>query len=166
MSRWKITSIPPNRLAIRMCRRLDSISLLLPPRIFAAVFSTFWNRWCTARRFQSESPCVFGCSSGEDCIEHYACCKHTVELARRGLGIPECCTGSVSRFLLVGSEFQDDRILIKGSLCIYSVNTARNAISHGRQVPQHALYKFLLSCARFGVRGHRCASQAFAFGDI
>ena len=65
--------------AERFTRHLHMLQQQAPPRITAAVISTGWNRWCTARRFQTRhSPlniCQLGCGGeAEDSVEHYARC--------------------------------------------------------------------------------------------
>ena len=61
----------------------------MPPRVSAAVLRTFWNGWCTKRRFQQRGPCLLGCTSfsAEDSIEHYECCPVTLDFAHRILGL-------------------------------------------------------------------------------
>ena len=39
------------------------------------MWSSVWNRWCTARRFQKNGPCLLGCLNRCDSIEHYMGCK-------------------------------------------------------------------------------------------
>jgi hypothetical protein len=51
--------------AERTLRNLHELSSLVTPRVWSAVFSTIWNRWTTARRFQqresSNNVCALGC---------------------------------------------------------------------------------------------------------
>ena len=46
----------------------------LKPCVVAAVLETWVNGWCTSRRFQYHgNVCPFS-STGEDSIDHFACC--------------------------------------------------------------------------------------------
>ena len=83
MKRWKIEGPPkesaPAFVACRVERHLKQLSNLVAPRVHAAVLSTIFNRWTTARRFQRRgcisNQCWLGCDAGcEDSIEHYAKC--------------------------------------------------------------------------------------------
>ena len=76
IKRWNFTD-PAVPLASRILDRMRFLQPLVPPRVQAAVFSTVWNRWTTARRFQTRGvPCLLGCDcrSSEDSIEHYLRC--------------------------------------------------------------------------------------------
>ena len=57
----------------------------VPPCVLSACVHTPFNGWATARRFQSEAPCVCCKSSGSDSIEHYWCCPVLLEAGRRHL---------------------------------------------------------------------------------
>eukprot|EP00972_Heterocapsa_arctica_P057560 8491529-Heterocapsa_arctica.AAC.1 len=48
---------------------------IVAPRVASSAWSLLWNRWVTARRFQSVAACVFGCSRGDDALEHYFGCS-------------------------------------------------------------------------------------------
>jgi hypothetical protein len=51
MSRWNLR-LHNHKLVPRMNHFLQKAAALLPPKIRSAVFCTWWNRTCTARRFQ------------------------------------------------------------------------------------------------------------------
>ena len=79
VERW---NLPPNRrtAAERVLRRQIARKGKVAPRVEAAVFSTIWNRWCTARRHQNRAEChnrcLLGCGGyAEDSIEHYCRCQ-------------------------------------------------------------------------------------------
>ena len=59
ISRWNLPGHPP-WVASRILQRVRALRTLVPPRVQAAVFSTQWNRWTTARRFQVHgAPCLY-----------------------------------------------------------------------------------------------------------
>ena len=74
LARWRLPLL--SRIsATRALARLSLLGRCAPPRIRAAVLSTMWNRWVTARRFQRSNTCCLGCSvDAHDSIEHYSCC--------------------------------------------------------------------------------------------
>lgn len=82
----------PRTQACRVIRRLEALRSLVPPRVTAAVFSTIWNSWATARRFQkrscSSNRCVLGCPGrAEDSLEHYGRCQVVLGFACRRLNL-------------------------------------------------------------------------------
>ena len=90
LSRWQL----PIFERIRVTRAMQVISRLaktVPPRVQSAILRTWYNGWCTSRRFQrlDGGTCMFGCSAGADSIEHYACCKHIVGYWRGPLRLPD-----------------------------------------------------------------------------
>eukprot|EP00959_Pyramimonas_sp_CCMP1952_P054540 1140117-Pyramimonas_sp.AAC.1 len=58
-----------------------------PPCVRAALLRTWFNGWCTGRRFQQQRACIFGCAL-DDSIEHYARCPVVRDFARRRLALP------------------------------------------------------------------------------
>ena len=46
-----------------------------PPPAACPTSCNGYNGWCTSRRFQSHSPCLFGCCYGEDSVDHYMRCS-------------------------------------------------------------------------------------------
>ena len=91
IERWRLPG-PEARTARQILRRLGRLGALVPPRIAAACFSTIWNRWVTARRFQRRglpcNRCVLGCPGhAEDSIEHYSRCAVVWAFAARVMQI-------------------------------------------------------------------------------
>ena len=86
LTRW---SLQGNRHRHRdaVNANLRRLGKIVAPRVAAAVWGLVWNRWCTARRFQAEAPCVLGCGQGTDSIEHYIGCAVGREVGRRMLRI-------------------------------------------------------------------------------
>ena len=90
---------PAGRVARRAENRLQSAFSLVSPRVAIVFFGTLWNRWCTARRFQEEGACIFGCpGEAQDSIEHYTRCPVQLHFARNVLHIPAEHTGIFNRF--------------------------------------------------------------------
>lgn len=74
LERWRLPLFPRIQAA-RAMTVLARLRRLVPPRVTAAVLRTWYNGWCTTRRFQSHSPCRFGCRLGEDSVDHYMRCS-------------------------------------------------------------------------------------------
>jgi exonuclease III len=90
LDRWQIAVLPNIRTS-RATRLLAAMPRHIPPRCIAAIMRTWYNGWCTQRRFQGgPGHCLFGnCEEAEDSIEHYSVCPALAQLANRFLGIQE-----------------------------------------------------------------------------
>ena len=135
LQRWKLPGFP-RRHARQALQNLAELRDLAPPRVSAAVLSTMWNRWVTARRFQRSAACVLGCSpTARDSIEHYACCPFVREAASAYLhlrlrGPPE----AVSDFLLVSTppgQRQPQSVITRMALLVYATYVVTNNARHG-----------------------------------
>ena len=90
MARWELP-IHGGRQVERALLILPRLAKLLPPRVQAAIMRTWYNGWCTQRRFQREDggTCMLGCLFGQDSIEHYSTCRHVFEYAKSKLRLPD-----------------------------------------------------------------------------
>ncbi|CAK0837112.1 unnamed protein product, partial [Prorocentrum cordatum] len=76
LDQWALPGTP-RIIAERFELTLQRLRRLVTPRVVAAVFSTGWNRWCTARRFKNtmgiHNFCQLGCGGqAQDSVEHYS----------------------------------------------------------------------------------------------
>ena len=122
-----------------------------------------WNRWCTARRFQEDGTCVFGCpGEAQDSIEHYAHCPSQVSFARTKLHIPAEHSGSLQAFMCLNKNVDDDlrAILV---INLYACYAARNAMKHHHD-PQACfnVAECMLQFAKQAVFGHAKSRDVFA----
>jgi len=122
---------PPALVAGRVHRTLQRLHTLVPPRIASAVIHTLWNGWCTARRFQDQSPahdrCWLGCARGaHDSIEHYCRCPVSLDVLRRKLRIDVLPQQALAYMLLSHPCVRDDEILALTALFTYAVYMATN----------------------------------------
>ena len=162
LERWQLG---PNRrlTAERFLYHLEALRALTPPRVSAAVFSTGWNRWCTARRHQRRhhavNRCLLGCGGmAEDSVEHYSRCAavrtfHDSTLRIREdwllpgwLGTQATAIDPVTRTLWA-----------VGAYAVYRTTNAarqRGHLSHGQAVAA------LKQAAKEGVLGHTKACLA------
>jgi hypothetical protein len=149
--RWKL---PGNRHhhAERAINNLQKLGKLVAPRVAAASWGLTWNRWCTARRFQSSAPCVLGCGKGEDSIEHYWCCPVVRETGRKMLRIDAEAELRKTNFLGVAKFASNDEQAC-WALLTYAVymatNASRKAGGHTGKVQE------LMQHVRQAVEGHK-----------
>ena len=68
-ARWTTT---PSALVAHLVSFFEGSKL--PCTVRFSVLTLAMNAWITARRFQTTSPCVFGCRCGNDEVEHYFAC--------------------------------------------------------------------------------------------
>lgn len=87
LERWALPLYPRLRAA-RAAAVTARLRKLAPPRVLAAVLRTWFNGWCTKRRFQCKGSCVFGCTFGEDSVDHYMRCSKLHQHARVRLRLP------------------------------------------------------------------------------
>jgi hypothetical protein len=118
LERWKLPLFPRIRAmrAVRVMKRLRS---LVPPRVLAAVLRTWFNGWCTRRRFQGRGECLYGCACGEDSIDHYMRCNRLSSYGQTRLRLPtESSTGgqSLSFMLLEATSSVADATLTRRAL--------------------------------------------------
>ena len=110
---------------------LRQLQSLVPPRVHCSVLSTVWNRWTTARRFQSRGPCLLGCGECEgDDIAHYCSCAVTQELCKRRLRLDPSVYATLHAWLLVHPYIRTKEDLTSLSLLQYGIYTVTNGRRH------------------------------------
>jgi len=160
LERWKLSG-PPRVVADRFLCRISKLGALVPPRVVAAVFSTAWNRWCTARRFQKRdracNNCCLGCGGGaEDSIEHYSRCKAVRDFHNSVLNIQ-------AEWLLPfwlgvhSSQGYDEELLACGAIGAFAVYMVTNKARHGGFLSTAEAKQALHQAAKEAVLGHRKA---------
>ena len=163
LQRWHLPLIP-RPTADRILARLQQLRRLVAPRVSAAVLSTIWNRWPTARRLQRVAPCVFRCShTAQDSIEHYACCPVVHAAALRDLRLAPCqWPHALPTFLLCarGEGHSSPSNLTRRALLLYACYRATNHLRHN---PQPALIADASQLLRHmiwaGVKGHEASER-------
>jgi hypothetical protein len=118
LERWRLPLFPRIR-AMRAVRVMARLRLLVPPRVLAAVLRTWYNGWCTKRRFQCKGDCLFGCTFGEDSIEHYMQCSRLYSYGQARLRLPRAANfgdRGLSFMLLEGTALIPDALLTRRAL--------------------------------------------------
>ena len=155
-----LLSDPPRYVADRFLGRRKRIQALVPPRVCAAAFSTGWNRWCAARRWQRRDQpcnvCLLGCGgNAEDSVEHYARCQVVLKFHRHMLRIRNFPL--LEAWLGTQSGNVSDAELALGAIGAYATYVSTNKARHmGRISPNKAL-RALQQAAREAVSGHERA---------
>ena len=163
LERWKLPGFP-RVVARKALLHLRQVRALAPPRVGAAVLSTMWNRWTTARRFQKSGKCVFGCSpTACDSIEHYACCTVVREVALRHLRLRlRAPPDAVADFVLADTiplQPHPQSVLTRLALLIYAVYSAFNAARHQPDTTPAVAAGMMHQAILQGAQGHRAAER-------
>ena len=146
--------------AARAAWLLRQLQGLVPARVQSTVFSTMWNRWTTARRYQSRGPCLLGCGCLEgDAIEHYCRCPVTRDICCRRLRLNPNVFATLQAFLLVHPQigWKEDLVML-GLLhyAIYSVTNARRQKHTERRL--ETAFAAVAQRIMEGAKGHGKAS--------
>ena len=126
---------PPAWVAGIICKHLQHLHRVAPPRVCAAALRTIFNGWCTERRHQRcggvGDICYLGCGKeGCDSIEHYCRCPLGLEILRQRLNIILPGQDALAFFVLAHSAQEVDDVLALGSLYIYAVYVTTNYYRH------------------------------------
>ena len=128
IARWDLEG-PIRHLVERASNTFAVIAHRCRPCVLASLFRIIWNGCPTSYRMRGLGkpvlPCLLGCQSGIDKLEHYAVCETvwTFYAAARpsGLGLP-ICLRSVKAFLTLEAKLSDDQ---KVALAIGAYATSR-----------------------------------------
>ena len=165
LEHWDLPLFPRVR-AQRAVAMLQRLSLISPPRVFAAVLRTLWSGWCSARRFGRRSRCIFCGMEDADSLEHVTACRVLANFGHDFLRLPYHALPGQRRlaflFLEPASQLADETLLL-GAIRVtaaYHVHCRfrRNALVHkGREWARRALEQR----AREAVLGHPRAMTIF-----
>ena len=174
IDRWHLPGHQPT-VADRIISNMRALRPLVPPRVQAAVFSTLWNRWATARRFQVRgTPCLLGCShpQGEDSIDHYMECPVALHAAAGKLRL-HLGAQTARRCLMladVPNHVTDERSLqswlTRCAILVYAVYRTTNTARHRGMMDYRVATQALKEAMYEGTRGHsramRCVDTVYA----
>ena len=135
LARWQLPVFPRIR-AMRAARIVPRLRRLVAPRVLAAVLRTWYNGWCTRRRFQGRGRCVFGCGLGADSVDHYMCCSRVHGVGQRQLRLPvpaDFMERGVLFMLLAASSQLSDETLVRRALLLTAAY--RLHCAHRREQP-------------------------------
>lgn len=148
------------------------LSKNVPARVCAAALRTSCNGWCTNRRFQNRSCCLFNCGACEDSIEHYVHCSIYLQFTRLHLGLSPNIPSCLGVFIgLSPRDGDDESAQVLGALGVYAAYETHLARRHaGRSATQarDALVVFARQGAHgnaklvnlLAIAGARCLSVA------
>jgi hypothetical protein len=117
LERWTLPLFPRLR-ATRAELVTGRLKKLVPPRVLAAVLRTWYNGWCSKRRFQGKGLCLFGCTLGEDAVDHYMRCSKIHHHGCRRLRLPmhPAVEERGLSCMLLDSELPDDQLVLRALL--------------------------------------------------
>ena len=152
---------------MRAMEVLQQLRSVAPPCVIAAILRTWWNAWCTSRRFQQHSfrnrGCVWGCATEDgDSLEHYAVCPRLQDFGARFLRLPREWELRQRRlhFFVLDSRFQEsDGMLLRAALRTAAAYKVHNAVRCGTALPPVAAAAALDQAARELVTGHARATN-------
>ena len=151
----------PGWQARRSSWLLRKLSSVAPPRVQAAVFSTIWNRWTTARRFQRTSHCLLcGCEGG-DSIEHYSRCRVVRNTCHRVLNCDPNIFAALHSFVLATPLITTRNSLAIAGLLVYATYTTVNALRHqgnNGAICERTAHDAISQAIREGARSHGFAT--------
>ena len=163
LSKWSLPLFPRLR-AMRAARLLPRLQRLAPPRVVSAVIRTWYNGWCTRRRFQQRGQCIFGCSLGADAVEHYICCSRLLRHGEQRLRLPPPTTFAdrgVSFLLLEPRSNLPTDVLIRRALLLAAAYRLHCRLRHGAPiVDDEVLQRALTQAVKESAVGHARATQA------
>ena len=148
---------------VRNCRvkNIKALQGLVAPKVAFACFSTFANRWCTARRFQGSGSCIF-CRTQDapDSLEHYCRCPIVWQFAAKVLNLSPPAEERSQRFFLVW-DYTDSDDLIRHAIVVYAAYTAFHSLRHlPPGSPPPPLFSYLRRTAHHAVAGHTRSGSA------
>ena len=163
LKRWALPGIPRHNATAGL-RHLRGLNGLVAPRVFSAVFSTVWNRWRTACRFQkrqsAHNRCVLGCGGrAEDSVEHYCRCRIVLDVAYRFLGLrfPDGC--SLAYWLQVALALDDKDLQTRTAVLVYAAYRAYNAARHAGDTSEDVSKQMIIQYVKEAVRGHSASMK-------
>ena len=149
LQRWQTPGLP-GRAARTAIRHLEELSRIAPPRVCAAVLSTMWNRWTTARRFQSQGRCVLGCSCSASVVRTVALRCLNLKLRSPPHAVADFVLAS-----LPPADADASSVLLRMGMLIYAVYTATNSARHERPGDCSEAADMLTQAISNAAAGHR-----------
>ena len=134
---------------VRACSRvMKLLKKHTAPRIRAAVIRTWFDGWCTARRFGSSAACRFGCRHGEDRVLHYLSCGRLWDFGRKHLQleVPNSAEARRTAALLWEAGASRERLAKLATMLAVGYR-AHNTLRHWRGPPLHPA-RLLVAAAR------------------
>ena len=123
----------------------------------ATAFSTIWNHWTTARRFQKRGKCLLGCGNQEgDCIEHCCRCQVVRQCCLRVLSMNPDIHATLHAFVLATPHIKLRSTLAMQGLLIYATCTTTSSTRSrvGRSISTTAAFDALGQAVREGAWCH------------
>jgi hypothetical protein len=96
--------------AARANHLVQAVHSQVPPCVLYCLINTWFNGWCTNRRFQGSGKCLLSAQcDGEDSLEHYAVCSFHWKVFSKRLR-RSCHPYSICRFFGLEADTSDDMV--------------------------------------------------------
>jgi hypothetical protein len=158
---WKLTGFP-RILAREALSRLRLIGLRTPPRVHAAVWSTLFGRWLTARRMGKWGACRLSCGVGSCDVTHYVACPCFRKFAADNLDLR--VSGAEARQVFTLTEHPaehkgDADTLVKVALAIFVAYRTFNSLRHASHLNEYETRRALSQALVEATRGDATLMQ-------
>jgi hypothetical protein len=159
LQRWRLPGMP-RKNADCVAKQLRQLRKLVPPRVSAAVLSTIFNIWTTARRMRhirnTESSCVLECSTtAADSIEHYVHCPVWRKWQRARL--QNRLEHSTLQHFMLATPMRKDRLSLQAA-GVYVLYRTVNHLRHNPPMPKGAfdmyVWHYMHQMLHEAIRGH------------
>ena len=140
----------PAGQAARASWLLRTLRTLVPPRVHSAVFSSLWNRWTTARRFQKRAVWLL----------HYCTCPVTRQICLRRLRLTPSVYACAHGFLLAHPGITTREDLTMLGLLHYGIYSITNYRRRNGANSNADAYEAISQSIIEGVKGHAGAMRA------
>ena len=173
LQRWPLSIFPRCR-ASRAALVIDTLAKLVPPRVMAAVLRTWFNGWCTDRRFQKRGArnrgCIWGCRVEDgDSLEHYSVCPVIREFGVSTLRLPSAADSPTRRaefFMLTPGVSKNPLVLQRAALRLTVAyrthNITRNRVDVTDRLAKEMLQQSLVEVSRADPRLARVVESVWA----
>jgi hypothetical protein len=164
LERWPVPLFPRLR-ASRAIAVVQRLRRLAPPRVLAALSRTWFNGWCTARRFQREGNCLFGCRHGEDAVQHYLTCGALHRFGQRHLRLPlpasPAACAQAALLLDPASSMEDGELCCRALLlaAAYRLHCLHRRAQRIGSGDEEEIRRALSQAVKEAARGHTRAMQ-------
>ena len=150
--------------AQRGIRVLEKLARMVPPRVIAAVYRTWWDGWCTTRRFSergAKCKCIWGCKGEDsDSLVHYTGCLKIAAWSQKELHARNA--GNIRNrrreFLLLSDpEDAEEDGLFAAAVRIFATYHVHNIQRHSHSLTPLRALNALTQAAKEAVLGHQDA---------
>ena len=161
---WNLPGFP-SIVAQGTLERLKIIGRRTPPRVHAAVFSTLFGRWLTAKRMGKWGHCRFNCGVGACDCAHYVSCPLFRKFIADNIDLRVAGAEAKQVFSLAQHPLDhvgDPCTLIKIALALFVAYRTFNAMRHASTLSEYETRRSLTQALVEATRGETSLMQLVA----